>query len=426
MKKSSPRTKTARNPGPVGRVRKFNETQRGRSPSAGKRAGGPRSSRPAFERTKPNSDGRFSKFRSPSRETAPSDEGDASHSVVDQILRAARFAAKGSLRTAHGEEPTMEPPASKTTGRAGAKATQGRAGTKATKSRTGEKPAKRGAKPTERGAKSTERPAKKSTRTTLKSTKRPGAGVKKTATASPEGDRLQKVLALAGCGSRRTCEEFIQTGRVMVDNEVVTELGTRVRPDQTIHLDGELVKRPKNLVYFALNKPRNVLCTNDDPAGRRRALDFIHERATGLFPVGRLDQNSEGLLLITNDGELGYRLTHPSYEVAKVYHVRVSGTPTRDEIAKMNRGLYFEEGLMKTEDVRIRHTYKDGTTLLEITLREGQNREIRRILARIGHNVLDLVRVSVGSVKLGKLPLGEYRSLTSKEVRELKKLVGML
>ncbi|MBR0193104.1 MAG: rRNA pseudouridine synthase [Thermoguttaceae bacterium] len=242
---------------------------------------------------------------------------------------------------------------------------------------------------------------------------------------APEGERLQKVLATAGFGSRRDCEEFILAGRVMVDREIVTELGTRVLPSQTIHLDGELVRRPKKFVYYALNKPKNVICTNDDPDGRRRALDYIHENVPGLFPVGRLDLHSEGLLLITNDGELANRLTHPSYEVPKVYRVRVSGEPTRSEIAQMCRGIHLAEGVAKAEEVKLRHVYRDGTAVLEVTLREGRNREIRRILARIGHNVLDLVRISIGDVKLGKIPLGEYRPLTMQEVKSLKKLVGL-
>ena len=243
--------------------------------------------------------------------------------------------------------------------------------------------------------------------------------------AAVYGDRLQKILAVAGLGSRRDCEELILAGRVMVDREVVDELGARVKPHQTIHFDGELLRRGKKLVYFALNKPTNVICTNDDPAGRRRALDFIHEDVPGLFPVGRLDLHSEGLLLVTNDGELANRLTHPRYEVPKVYQVRVSGTPTQEEIAKISRGVYLAEGLARADDVRILHTYKDGTAMLKITLREGRNREIRRILAKVGHNVLSLERVAIGPLKLGKMPVGEYRALTREEVRGLRKLVGM-
>lgn len=239
------------------------------------------------------------------------------------------------------------------------------------------------------------------------------------------GERLQKVLASAGFGSRRDCEEFIVSGRVTVDHETVTELGTRVLPEQTIHLDGELVRRPKKFAYFALNKPDNVICTNDDPDGRRRAIDFISEKAPGLFPVGRLDLHSEGLLLVTNDGELANRLTHPSYEVPKVYRVRVSGAPTREEISQICHGVYLAEGFAKAEEVKLFHEYRDGTAILEITLREGRNREIRRILARIGHNVLSLTRISIGDVKLGKIPLGAYRPLTAPEIRSLRQLVGL-
>ncbi|MDO4575668.1 MAG: pseudouridine synthase [Planctomycetia bacterium] len=242
---------------------------------------------------------------------------------------------------------------------------------------------------------------------------------------SPLGERLQKVLAQAGFGSRRDCEELILAGRVTVDDKTVTELGTRVLPEQEIRLDGEAVRKPKKKVYFVLNKPDNVICSNDDPSGRMRAIDLIRENAPGLFPVGRLDLHSEGLLLVTNDGELANRLTHPSYEVPKVYRVRVSGAPTRDEIAQLCRGVYLAEGKARADEVRIHHQYRDGTAVLEVTLREGRNREIRRILAKIGHNVLDLVRISVGPVKLGRLPVGMYRPLSTMELRDLKKLVGL-
>lgn len=239
------------------------------------------------------------------------------------------------------------------------------------------------------------------------------------------GERIQKILAQAGFGSRRDCEELILAGRIMIDREVIDELGTRVLPHQTIHVDGELLRRGQKRYYFALNKPTNVICTNHDPSGRRRALDFIRENIPGLFPVGRLDLHSKGLLLITNDGELANRLTHPRYEVPKVYQVRVSGTPTREEMIKISRGVYLAEGVAKAEEVKILHQYKDGTSMLKITLREGRNREIRRILAKVGHNVLTLERVSIGPLKLGKLPSGDYRPLTHNEIFQLKKLVGL-
>ncbi len=254
---------------------------------------------------------------------------------------------------------------------------------------------------------------------------RPPKKVKDVKDPAVYGERLQKILATAGLGSRRDCEEYISAGRVMVDRTVVDELGARVMPHQSIHFDGELLRRAKKRFYFALNKPTNVICTNEDPGGRRRALDFIHENAPGLFPVGRLDLHSEGLLLITNDGELANRLTHPRYEVPKVYQVRVSGIPTREEIAQISRGVYLAEGLAKAEEVNILHEYKDGTAMLKITLREGRNREIRRILARVGHNVLSLQRVAIGPLKMGKMPPGAYRPLSREEVTQLRRLVGL-
>lgn len=243
-------------------------------------------------------------------------------------------------------------------------------------------------------------------------------------TSSLEGVRLQKYLAANGYGSRRDCEELIITGRITINDETVSELGTRVLSGQKVRVDGLLIKETKR-VYYMLNKPGNFICTNDDPDGRRRAVDLIRERTQGLFPVGRLDLHSEGLLIITNDGDLANRLTHPSYEVPKVYRVRVSGHPSLQEIYKMRKGVYLSEGLVKAEDVKLYHRYKDGTAVLEMTLREGRNREVRRIFARLGHNVLQLVRVAVGPLKLGKLPLGEYRPLTAHELKQLRSLVGL-
>ncbi|MDO5113139.1 MAG: pseudouridine synthase [Planctomycetia bacterium] len=347
MKKTSSRTKTARNPGAVGRVKKFQ--------SAGKK------STPAAKQA----ENRGKRGRKEEVTLFP-----GGFSFVQPI------SAK------------QEPPQ-----RSGVK----KRGTGAKKERPG--------KPT--------------------FPKRPSRGKPISETSPQPGERLQKVLAVAGFGSRRDCEELILAGRVMVDREVVTELGTRVLPEQTIHLDGEQVRRTRKKAYFALNKPANVICTNDDPSGRRRAIDLIHENVPGLFSVGRLDLHSEGLLLITNDGELANRLTHPRYGVPKVYRVRVSGKPTREELAQICKGVHLAEGLARVEEVRIHHVYRDGTTMLEITLREGRNREIRRILARIGHNVLDLVRVSIGPVKLGRIPIGMYRPLTNIEVRELKKSVNL-
>lgn len=229
--------------------------------------------------------------------------------------------------------------------------------------------------------------------------------------------RLQKVLAAAGLGSRRDCEELISSGRVEVDRKTISELGSKVDPlKQEIRVDGTVLHRPKRL-YFAINKPPGVLSTNFDPSGRMRVIDLLptDER---LFPVGRLDRASEGLILVTNDGELANRVTHPRYGVEKKYHVRVAGAPTDEQLLKLKRGIYIAEGMARVTGVRVRKRYKQSTDL-EIVLKEGKNREIRRVLAKVGHKVMELKRVSVGPIRLGDLPVGSWRKLTGAEVQEL-------
>ena len=238
----------------------------------------------------------------------------------------------------------------------------------------------------------------------------------------PPGDRLQKVLAAAGLGSRRQCEELITTGRVEVDRKVVTELGTRVDPAaQDIRVDGESLSLGRR-VYYAVNKPKGVVTTNRDPDGRPRVIDLVPNHDIRLFAIGRLDLNSEGLILVTNDGELANRLTHPRYGVEKVYLAQVVGRPTPEVLDKLRRGVHLAEGIARVEEVRIESHQKESTWL-EITLREGVNREIRRLLARVGHKVLRLVRVSVGPVRLGKLPPGTVRPLAYEEIQALRALV---
>ncbi len=237
----------------------------------------------------------------------------------------------------------------------------------------------------------------------------------------PSGERLQKILAAAGLGSRRQCEELITTGRVEVDRKVVTQLGTRVDPAANdIRVDGESLSLGRR-VYYAVNKTKGVVTTNRDPARRPRVIDLVPNHDIRLFAIGRLDLNSEGLILVTNDGELANRLTHPRYGVEKVYLAQVAGRPTPEVLDKLRRGVHLAEGLARVEDVRIESHQKESTWL-EITLREGLNREIRRLLARVGHKVLRLVRVSVGPVRLGKLAPGAARPLTFEEIKELQKL----
>jgi 23S rRNA pseudouridine2605 synthase len=240
---------------------------------------------------------------------------------------------------------------------------------------------------------------------------------------SPGGDRLQKVLAAAGIASRRECEQLILEGRVDVDRQVVTELGTRVDPQrQEIRVDGEALPRPK-LVYFALNKPTGVVSTSRDPAGRPRVVDLLPPNAPRVFCVGRLDISSEGLILVTNDGELANGLTHPRHGVEKIYQVQVAGQVERDVLAQLHRGLHLAEGFAHAKHVRIKSRRK-RSTLLEMVLDEGRNREVRRLLARLGHKVQRLKRVAVGPVRLGDLPTGAVRPLSKKEVDALRRAVA--
>jgi 23S rRNA pseudouridine2605 synthase len=233
------------------------------------------------------------------------------------------------------------------------------------------------------------------------------------------GDRLQKILASAGLGSRRQCEELITAGRVEVNRRVVRELGARADPEtQEIRVDGQALPKTRH-VYYAVNKPVGVVSTNRDPSGRPRVIDLIPSGHTRLFTIGRLDLSSEGLILVTNDGDLANRLTHPRYGVPKTYRVQVAGRPTPETLRKLQRGVHLAEGVARADRVKVKSHHKESTTL-EIVLREGRNREIRRILARLGHKVLHLTRTAVGPVRLEHLPPGRWRQLTHNEIHALR------
>jgi 23S rRNA pseudouridine2605 synthase len=234
---------------------------------------------------------------------------------------------------------------------------------------------------------------------------------------------LQKVLAAAGLGSRRQCEEFIVDGRVEVDRQVVTKLGTRVDADeQEIRLDG-VVLRPARRVYYAVNKPDGVISTNRDPSGRPRVIDLVPNQDMRLFTVGRLDLHSEGLIILTNDGQLANRLTHPRYGVRKTYRVTVAGVPDNRVLAQLRRGIRLAEAWVRVPGVKIKSRQKKSC-VLEMVLEEGRNREIRRVLAKVGHKVLRLVRVAVGPIRLGTLESGACRALGRQEIRALRKAAG--
>jgi 23S rRNA pseudouridine2605 synthase len=237
----------------------------------------------------------------------------------------------------------------------------------------------------------------------------------------PRGIRLQRFLASTGLGSRRRCEEYIVAGRISVDGEVIRDLGTRVEPNrQHVAVDGESVRREPTR-YFLLNKPRGVLCTNSDPAGRPRAIDLVPGEKLRLFTVGRLDESSEGLILVTNDGELAHRLAHPRFQVRRTYAVQVAGRPTAEAIIALKEGMFFHEGRFHLQWIR-RVGTKGNSTFLEVGLNHGQNREIRRLFARVGHKVMRLKRTEFGPLTLGRLAEGRFRTLTSVELKSLREL----
>jgi len=247
------------------------------------------------------------------------------------------------------------------------------------------------------------------------------------------GERLQKVLAHAGVASRRRCEEIIEAGRVRVNGAVVTTLGTRVDPRRDrIEVDGQPIHRAPKL-YYALHKPAGVISTVRDPRGRptARALVPTDER---VYPVGRLDRDSEGLLLFTNDGALAQRLMHPRYEHEKQYYTLVSGTPTRETLAALREGILLpgEERPMTAELQRLPTTWHwrghrapKGSCWLVVILREGRKREIRRLLQATGHLVQRLVRVRISTLRLGDLEPGEGRWLADEEIASLRRAAGL-
>jgi 23S rRNA pseudouridine2605 synthase len=241
----------------------------------------------------------------------------------------------------------------------------------------------------------------------------------------PGGVRLQKVLAAAGVGSRRHCEELIGAGRVEVDGETVRRFGARVDPEhQVIRVDGKRIPSRQDLAYLAFNKPAGVLTAMSDPRGRATITDFLGDRAERLFHVGRLDYDTEGLMLLTNDGELAHRLAHPRYGVLKTYLAEVQGTVPKDLGRTLMTGIELEDGVATAD--RFRVVERSGArVLVEITLHEGRKHIVRRMLAEAGYPVLRLVRTDVGPIHLGNLKPGAVRELTTREIGELYASVGL-
>jgi 23S rRNA pseudouridine2605 synthase len=241
----------------------------------------------------------------------------------------------------------------------------------------------------------------------------------------PGGVRLQKVLAAAGVGSRRHCEELIGAGRVEVDGETVRRYGARVDPQhQIIRVDGRRIPARQDLVYLALNKPAGVLTTMSDDRGRPTIADFLGDQAQRLYHVGRLDYDTEGLMLLMNDGELAHRLTHPSYGVLKTYLADVPGPVSRDTGRRLLSGIELEDGVASADKFRV--VERAGSrALVEITLHEGRKHIVRRMLAEAGYPVSRLVRTQVGPVALGSLRPGTTRALSTREIGELYSAVGL-
>ncbi len=233
-----------------------------------------------------------------------------------------------------------------------------------------------------------------------------------------KGTRLQKYLAVAGVDSRRNCEAVIREGRVTVDGKAILDPAFAVHPEeQDIRLDGEKL-RPARYRYYLINKPKGVVCTHSDPAGRPRAVDLVPSYDNRMFTVGRLDENTLGLLMVTNDGALAEHLAHPRYEVVRNYRVQVAGLPDGKTLGELREGMHFSDGFFKFHYIRILKR-KGRSTFLELELREGKNREIRRMLARAGHKVIQLERTGFGPLRLGNLEVGECRELRMDEVKSL-------
>jgi len=244
-------------------------------------------------------------------------------------------------------------------------------------------------------------------------------------------ERLHKFLSRCGVASRREAESLILQGRVTVNGVVIQELGTKIYPEKDkVEVDGIPVK-PQPFTYIALNKPPGYVTTMKGKGGPPTVMELLKGLKTRVYPVGRLDMDSEGLLLLTNDGELAFRLMHPRHHVEKRYLVKVRGSPPEKKLERLRKGIRLEEekrkGIYrKTAPAGIKVIKSKGKeTVLEVTLREGRKRQIRRMFQAIGHPVVSLVRVAVGNITLEGLPKGKYRHLTDQEVAEIKKRVGL-
>ncbi len=238
--------------------------------------------------------------------------------------------------------------------------------------------------------------------------------------AEPEGIRLQKVLAQAGIASRRAAENMIDEGRIEVNGHVVTEQGRRVDPERdVIRVDGSRIPPPRRHVYAVLNKPRGVVSTMDDPEGRPTVAAYLGEHSRErLFHVGRLDTDTEGMLLLTNDGDFAQRMMHPSYELTKTYVAEVEGFVENSTLKKISKGVRLEDGWVNPDHVKL-GIRTEQRTMITLVIHEGRNRIIRRLFDAVGHPVRTLARTQIGPVRMGQLRSGEIRDLTREELGAL-------
>ena len=251
--------------------------------------------------------------------------------------------------------------------------------------------------------------------------------------AAEHRERLQKVLAQAGVASRRQIEQYILAGRITVNGLPVTVLGTKVQPGDEICVDGKPVEQGETLCYYLLNKPAGVISSARDPQGRRTVVDLLKDVPARIYPVGRLDLDTSGLIVLTNDGELAHRLMHPSYGVFKTYRALVHGSVGGKALSRLESGVMLEDGKTAPAEVRrngfVQRVIEQKTTrleLIEITIHEGKNRQVRRMFEAIGSPVVELERIAFGPLRSAKqLPPGNYRALSQEEVKKLRSLVGL-
>jgi pseudouridine synthase len=240
--------------------------------------------------------------------------------------------------------------------------------------------------------------------------------------------RLQKILSAAGVASRRLAEELILQGRVAVNGNTVTELGTKADPDaDEIKVDGRRIRTAQRRRYVLLNKPRGYITSRSDPEGRPTVMDLMKAIKEYIYPVGRLDYDSEGLLLLTNDGELAARLTHPRHEVEKVYEARVKGVPDDHALERLARGMPIDGRRTAPAKIRASEPFVKGggeQTIVEISIHEGRQRQVRRMFDAVGHPVVRLKRVRIGPLEDPDMPVGHWRELTPKEIAELQRVSG--